>query len=72
MRTWRTRRPIAIANAVSTVAALLWLLLAAANPVEESVAPDAGSHLAQELADLLIIIQEEASVSCEPSQLRVP
>ena len=68
MRTWRARGPLAIASAVATTAALLWLLLASANQIEEFVEPDAGSHLGQELADLLLIMGEEASVSCEPSQ----
>ena len=67
MRIWRNRCP-AFVSATATLAILLWLLLASANPIEEFVAPDAGSHLAQELADLLLIMEEEASVSCEPSQ----
>ena len=68
MQTWRERRPIAIVSVIATVMTLLWLLLASANPIDESVAPAVGAPLDQELVDLLLFMQEETSVPYEVSQ----
>ena len=54
-------------SAIAAVMTTLWLLLASANLIEESAVPAARSPLAQELADLLLFMQEEASVPYEPS-----
>lgn len=68
MRTRPERRLIAIVRVIATVATLLWLLLASANSIEESIAPAAGTSLAHGLADLLLYIQEETSVPYELSE----
>lgn len=64
MRTWRSRR-FSFVSAIAAITTLLGLLLASANPIEESVARAAGSPLGQELTDLLLFMQDEASVPYE-------
>lgn len=68
MQTWRAKGPMATVNAMATVMMiLLWLLLASASPIDEPVALAARSPLAQELVDLLLYMQEEASMVSESS-----
>jgi hypothetical protein len=57
---------------LTAVLTLLCLLPASADPIIESVVFVDRSHVGQELRDLLSIMQEEASMSCEPDHPEVP
>lgn len=62
------KEAMATVSAVATVMmALLCLLLASASPIDEPVVLVARSPLSQELIDLLLYIQEEASIVSESS-----